>query len=318
MGSIPDLAANGEKDAIEPVAIRRKPAELISPDLTELLIRVKLTSTCKGQTPVFFSELIRTTIEHHWNIKADLNDLNAERTVEWEARGEQFSNSSQEVITHTLDIINEGPSLNTATKLFVFIPNDPLVKNEIVKVDEQICNSQKIPPPPAGGSQTNPETAYLRCKTSTNCKIYSCNVAEKTDPKDDHKKKIIIKYTLDKREAETRSRTNFEIETSICTLDHKTAESECGSKGNLAKVKTILKVSTPASTVLAHIVDNWQIAVGGLIGIIVIVLMSLIFWKCNLHQKVRVYDNRMNEAENFPPDEAGPQVEGEEKVEMRG
>ena len=313
------MAANGGKDAIEPVAIRRRPAALISPDLKELKIRVKLTSTCKGQPPVFFSELIRTKIEHHWNIKADLNNLNAERTVKWVAKGEQFSNTSQEDITHTLDIINKGPSLNTRTKLFVFIPSDPLVKNEIVKVDEQICKSQKIQPPPAGGRQPNPEeTEYLRCKTSTNCKIYSCNVAEKTDPKDDHKKKIIIKYTLDKREAETRSKTNFDIETSICTLDHKTAESECGSKGNLAKVRTILKVSTPVSTVLAQIVNNWQIAVGGLIGIIVVILMSLIFWKCNLHQKVRVYDNMMNEAENAPPDDAGAQVEGEEKVEMRG
>merc|ERR1712210_284377 len=98
-------------------------------------------------------------------------------------------------------------------------------------------------------------------------------------------------------------RTVFSVKAIVCadTSDDGTKTIVCNQEG-----KSTVQFDYYPLSISGVIVDNWELVGGAIIGIIVIIITFLIFWRCNYFQKVRIYDNAMN-----------AEVE-EDEIEMEG
>ena len=63
-------------------------------------------------------------------------------------------------------------------------------------------------------------------------------------------------------------------------------------------IQTITKFEYDRGTLLDSIVSKWQYIVGAAVALIVIIIIFIIFYKCNIFRRVRVYDEQNLDGES--------------------
>ena len=98
-----------------------------------------------------------------------------------------------------------------------------------------------------------------------------------------------------KSEAQTK---RFFLDTSLCVPSAAQADSTCVDTGTV--ITTTIKGEFFPPTIMAALIGNAQLIAGVAIGVIVIILTSVIFHKCNVFQKVRFFHPDQTAEEGAP------------------
>ena len=75
-------------------------------------------------------------------------------------------------------------------------------------------------------------------------------------------------------------------------------------------VFTVTKFEFDRGTLLDSIISKWQWIVGAAVALVVIIIIFIIFYKCNIFKRVRVYDEQ-----NLDENKAANEIESEKDLD---
>jgi len=321
--SLPFLNSRNEQNSERSIPLKLSPLQLIKPDTEFIEMQVKLTSSCKNKNSVIEQKRLRIPVKHEWKIKADQRKEQENRIFLWDQKNEQEEKEESENVELTYNVYNEGPSMSKESKLYAFIPADSnLLENIKVTFTNTECTlgdqgKNQIPPPE---SKAAAETEMLTCRTRGDCKVFECDLPKEMEKQ--ARATLKIEFDFVKKNAKLMEKVSrFQIETSVCTMSHKGNKNDrCVEKGNVLRTTTSFEYIR--KTTLDLLISSWQLVVGGVAALIVFFLVFVIFYKCELFNKVRFYKNMedTNELidENNEENKAMAEVEVDgENIELR-
>jgi len=316
---LPFLNSRNEQNSKRNFPLRVSPIELIHPDTEFVKMKLKVTSkNCKSKNDLVKEEDLTILIDHEWSIRAEQSKEQESQTFIWDQKIETEETQNSETVELSYNIYNEGPSMSKESKLYTFIPTySDLVANPQVEFIGQKCvkgdlsKNQKVPDPPRT-SAANGEV--IVCHNRGDCDVYECNLPKAMEKRE--KLNLRIKYDFMKKHAKKMEKvTRFQIVTSICTMNHKQGKNDrCVDNGKTLKTTTSFEYIK--ETILSALIDSWQLIVGGIAGLIVFLIIFVIFYKCQLFNKVRFYKN-MGDTEDLI-DENGEESKNLSEMEVDG
>jgi len=216
-------------------------------------------------------------------------------------------------------ISNKGPSVATDPKVYILLPTDkkwlPNAGEEPPKVEGTTCTKTTMTDELKNkiGTDANNGDVSLSCYSgsqATGCQVFQCTIADEMEAKGRTTASVQMMFNKKAVTEDKEGRTVFFVKAIFCadTSDDGTKKIVCNKEG-----KSSVQFDYYPLSISGVIVDNWELVGGAIIGIIVIIITFLIFWRCNCFQKVRIYDNAMN-AECEEDDLANP--EAPEHLEM--
>merc|ERR1719397_427840 len=207
-------------------------------------------------------------------------------------------------------ISNQGPSIATTPKVYVLLPTHQRWL--------PTSNGGVVPPTLAGATCTKATLTEelkskigadqdtgdddvevsLSCYTGSQakCQVFQCSIPGKMGAKESNIGSVKLMFNKTAVVNDKEGRTEFSVKAIFCadTSNDGTKTIVCHQEG-----KSTVQFNYYPLSISGVILDNWELVGGAIIGIIVIIITFLIFWKCNCFQKVRV----------FKPDEDDYEVE---------
>ena len=199
--------------------------------------------------------------------------------------------------------------------LYVFIPKQTkLVENIKVRLINNDCQlgdleKKQIPPqiPPSSMAE------MIACTGREDCLVFECLVKGMEKQEEVN---LQIMYDFVKKNAKQMEKVSkFEIVTSICTMSRSKDKNDQCVNGNKNIQQTTTSFEYIRKTTLDLLIGSWQLLVGVISGIIVFLLIFIVFWKCELFNKVRFYDQQTQKLLDNR-EKQGMEEEDEEVKEM--
>jgi len=229
-------------------------------------------------------------------------------------------------------IKNQGPSVADGPKVYIllpknqlFLPKDPNTKAGLVPDSSGSCsevtmNSDLQDEMNKLKRRTTNDVVSLSCikgSTYSECQVFEC--ATKGSLQEMPAKRTVnaeIKMSFNKTAVENdkEGRTVFSVSPIVCgqTSEDGVTKIACDKYG-----KGTVEFDYYPLDLGAIILNNWELVGGAVIGIIVIIITFIIFWKCNCFQKVRYYDKKFEEEDEMFDDEMDLDGCEMDEVELR-
>merc|ERR1719264_1278940 len=308
-----------EKGKTETLEVRVKSRETLSTEMSKVSARINTVTVCANGSPS--DQDLDVKVVQKWAIqpKAD----NPSEKVVWDYNNE---GAGSHPINMLYTISNQGPSIATAPKVYVLLPTDQRWL--------PTSNGGVVPPTLAGATCTKATLTEelkskigadqdtgdddvevsLSCYTGSQagCQVFQCSIPGEMASKESNIGSVKLMFNKTAVVKDKEGRTVFSVKAIVCadTSDDGTKTIVCNQEG-----KSTVQFDYYPLSISGVIVDNWELVGGAIIGIIVIIITFLIFWRCNCFQKVRIYNNAMND-DREEEEGDGPPPEGPEHLEM--
>ena len=83
-------------------------------------------------------------------------------------------------------------------------------------------------------------------------------------------------------------------------------------------LQTITKFQYDRGTFIDAIISQWIYVIGGAVAIVVLIIMFIIFYKCNFFQTVRFYKKQLEDAKRQNLELHGRKINRRNKKEVKG
>jgi hypothetical protein len=307
-----------EKGATETLEVRVKSREALSTQLSRISATINTVTVCANASPS--DQDLDVKVVQKWAIRPKA-DKSSER-VAWDYNSE---GAGIHPINMLYTINNQGPSAATAPKVYVLLPthetwlpnagvNPPQLEGATcTKATLTDALKNKI----GAEGDTGNDDVTLSCypgSHATGCQVFQCAIPDEMEAADGSTASVQMNFNKTAVVKDKEGRTVFSVKAIVCadTSEDGVKQIVCNQEG-----KSTVQFDYYPLSISGVIVDNWELVGGAIIGIIVIIITFLIFWRCNCFQKVRIYDNAMRdeEEEEEEGDMAVPE-DGPEHVEM--
>jgi len=303
---LPFFNSNNLENSKRSIPLKLSPMQLVHSDTEFVKMKVKLSSkNCKNKREIITEEEFPILVEHEWKIKAEQRSGQEYQNYFWEEKIEQEAKEESETVELTYKVLNEGPSMSKESKLYAFVPGaSDLIENIKVSFSNNECSrgdlaKNQIPPQPPASSGAE----MIVCQNRGDCHVYECNLPKAMEKQS--RANLQVKFDFVKKSAKQMEKVSkFEIVTSICTMSHKEGKEDRCVSGNKEVLRTTTSFEYIRKTTLDLLINSWQMVLGGVAGLIVFFLVFVIFWKCELFKKVRIYKN-MEDTNELMEEEEG-------------
>jgi len=314
-----------EKETTATLDLRVRSRKTLPAQMSRISGTINTVTECASPSPQ--NQEMKVKVVQKWEMRPK-----AEKPFEQVTWDYNSAEAGIHPISLLYTISNKGPSIAVAPKVYILLPVHQLwLPNAGVNpptLEGKACSATTLTPAlknalGAGGGTGVSLSCFPR-SDATGCQVFQCATTGemvatrgKTGREGTRGKTARIQMNFNKTAvvADKEGRTVFSVKAIVCadTSDDATKTIVCHQEG-----KSTVKFDYYPLSISGVIVDNWELVGGAIIGIIVIIITFLIFWRCNCFQKVRYYDNLL---EGDEEEEGGEQLEmGESEktgVEMR-
>jgi len=312
-----------ENGATETMEIRVKSRETIPPTLKQITATITTSTTCYRPAPQ--EQVASVKVIQKWALRSNAPK---QQQVTWE----YGSPGGLHPFSLYYTIKNQGPSVADGPKVYIllpknqlFLPKDPNTKAGLVPDSSGSCsevtmNSEIQDEMNKLKGRTTDDVVSLSCikgSTYSECQVFECSTKgslQEMPAKRTVNAEIKMSFNKTAVENDKEGRTVFSVSPIVCgqTSEDGVTKIACDKYG-----KGTVEFDYYPLDLGAIILNNWELVGGAVIGIIVIIITFIIFWKCNCFQKVRYYDKKFEEEEEMFDDEMDLDGCEMDEVELR-
>jgi len=310
-----------EKGTTATLEVRLKSRKTLSTQMSRITATINTETDCAtAHSPP--AQVVDVKVVQKWAIwpKAE----NPSEKVVWDYNNE---GAGTYPIKMLYTISNQGPSIATAPKVYVLMPTHqrwlPTSNGVVVPptLEGATCTkatlTDELKNKIGADGDSGDDDVSLSCypssqATGTGCQVFQCSIPGEMAAKESNVGSVHMMFNKTAVVNDKEGRTVFSVKAIVCadTSDDGTKTIVCNQEG-----KSTVQFDYYPLSISGVIVDNWELVGGAIIGIIVIIITFLIFWRCNCFQKVRIYNNAMND-DGEEEEGDGPPPEGPEHLEM--
>jgi len=283
-----------EKGKTETLEVRIRSRETLSTQLSKITATINTVTNCASPSPK--DQPWDVKVVQQWAIRPMADEPFMQVTWDYNNEGAGM---------HQLDMLytisNQGPSIATAPKVYVLLPKHdhwlPTSNGGLdpPTVNGATCSTMELDAllKKAVGAEgdTGDDDVTLSCypgSEATGCQVFQCAFPGDMEAGKRSRETASVKMKFNKTAvvSDAKGRTVFSVKTIFCadTSNDGTKTIVCHQEG-----KSTVQFNYYPLSISGVILDNWELVGGAIIGIIVIIITFLIFWKCNCFQKVRVF-----------------------------
>ena len=200
-----------------PIEIKLVPVSPpIRPGVEEISVSVSVVDQCQGEINTRYEQNLNIPVVHHWTLTPQLTG-GKDSPVTW-------SHDYQEkTLKKSLDftITNQGPSMSSRTRLYVYLPSHRLIGNVRVEFEDENCtqvDNNHLPTPPAVSSSPSGEhSMQISCSVREDCLVYECLVYQ-TEKNGNKALGVRFEFRQKEAEEEYEGMTEFSVVTPVCVL----------------------------------------------------------------------------------------------------
>ena len=235
------------------------------------------------------NQTISLAIVNEWKISMKQD---SELIVEWDDSSSTEKITSLSTIKQTIEIRNDGPSRSEYSEVLVFVPSgkEYVNNNANISLGNVPCtergDKRSLAIPPQAILDTRGDRNRIECKIRSDCDPFLCKL-EPLDP--DTPIELTVTFDFDMKEAAVKGKDFNSIVVGILMVD---------SNLNEIKGTKVLSYMYNRVTLLELALGKYDYIMGGVFGIVIIIIISLIFKRFDLFNKVRLYKDMDGVADN--------------------
>ncbi len=254
-----------------------------------IFITVQANSSCKAVNYPS-DQTISFSIVNKWKLSMKQS---SEDRIEWDDSSSPETIASLSTIKQTVEIQNVGPSRSVFSKVLVFVPSGQefVSSNANISLGNLPCtekgDTRFLTTPPQAILDNRGDRNRIECTVRPDCDPYLCQL-EPLDPNTPIE--LTVSVDFDMREAATAGKDFSSIVIGIILAD---------SDGNQIKGTKVLSYIYNRVTLLQMALDKYDYIMGGVVGIVIIIIISMIFKRFDLFNKVRLYKDMEGVEDNI-------------------
>lgn len=271
------------------------PQSPIEPHVEKIKLTIKVTANCLNKESLILTKDLNVKVVQSYVLMPKQDPSQEEgKEITW-------SHDSVDGPLHrdlNYDITNNGPSISTPTRVYIYLPRHDLIQKGKVTFANEDCpqgdTERKIQRPPVLRSSSDEDIESVACTRRGDCLVYQCPVPQlqKFDSK-----KLRVSFEFNTSLAEQESVARFEVATSICVLkggddDDDDDEIICVGTGETLTTRTVFRYFQQSP--LDVLIDYWQVVVAVGAALIVFIIVLILAWYFDLFQRVRFVQKSLN------------------------
>ena len=273
------------------------PTRVIQHDVTDISVRVSVTTDCEGRSEQVFSGHIVVPVVHKWTIEPAQDPAQQSNQLSWSEETSSDNKSLSASLKY--DLTNIGPSTSSIAHIYVFLPRDPLVRGSRVTLASRSCpegDRENLQRPPVTSSFNS-----LSCRLRGDCLVYHCIIEESLQRLETER--MEVSFEFDKSLASQRSEVKWRVVTSVCVLSRDQSDQNdivCQDDPTHRTLSIATEVQFYPQSPLDVLIGYWQLLVGVGSSILVFLIVLLLAWKFDLFQRVRIVkkESKMENTDN--------------------